>query len=315
MAKPIGGYFELECGKMPLYHDNAVLLNSARNALRYIIRVYNIQEMFIPYYTCPVVWDAISAEDCKIIPYDIDDNFMPIGEIPVDAFVLYNNYFGVCGANVEKMAAKYKKLIIDNAQAFFVPHATLATIYSPRKFFGLPDGGIALCERRLSTGFEKSVSYDLCSHLLKRLDLGANAGYADFQTNDSALKNREIQAMSHLTIALMGNIDYDFTRQRRLENFMTLHSVLGQQNQIKIALSDDDVPMVYPYRTNDSELRNRLIQNQIFVARYWPSEPNSDCMSSVPAQSMADTIIPLPIDQRYDENDMKRILEVIQTWM
>ena len=315
MAKPIGGYFELECGKMPQYHDNAVLLNSARNALRYIIRVYNIQEMFISYYTCPVVWDAISAEDCKIIPYDIDDNFMPIGEIPVDAFVLYNNYFCVCGANVEKMAAKYKKLIIDNAQAFFVPHATLATIYSPRKFFGLPDGGIALCELRLSTGFEKSVSYDLCSHLLKRLDLGANAGYADFQTNDSSLKNREIQAMSHLTIALMGNIDYDFARQRRLENFMTLHSVLGQQNQIKIALSDDDVPMVYPFRTDDATLRARLIENQIFIAKYWPSEPNSDCMSSVPAQSMADTIIPLPIDQRYDENDMKRILEVVQTWM
>ncbi|MBP3397651.1 MAG: hypothetical protein J6K82_01860 [Alphaproteobacteria bacterium] len=310
MTKSIGGYFELECGNASPYHDNAVALNSARNALRYVIRAYNIREIYAPIYTCPVVWDAILAENCKIIPYDIDNSFMPIGDIPSDAFVLYNNYFGICGTNVMKMAKKYKNLILDNAQAFYAPNCAMASIYSPRKFFGLPDGGLVLCDRRLELDFETSVSYDLCSHLLKRIDIGANGGYSDFQNNDEALIGRPIQKMSGLTHALMGNIDYEFSRRRRQENFMTLHNSLGNDNQIKINLSSDDVPMVYPYRTSDNTLRNRLIENKIFVARYWP--PRGDgCMQSDAAQSMANTIIPLPIDHRYDENDMTRILSVI----
>ena len=115
----------------------------------------------------------------------------------------------------------------------------MASIYSPRKFFGLPDGGLVLCDRRLELDFETSVSYDLCSHLLKRIDIGANGGYSDFQNNDEALIGRPIQKMSGLTHALMGNIDYEFSRRRRQENFMTLHNSLGNDNQIKINLSSD----------------------------------------------------------------------------
>ena len=70
--------------------------------------------------------------------------------------------------------------------------------------------------------------------------------------------------------------------------------------------------MVYPLRTNDTRLRNILIQNQIFVAKYWSTVSHSEYMTSVRAQEMADTIVPLPIDQRYNEQDMKRILEVIK---
>lgn len=312
MTKPIGGFFELECGNTPPYHKDAIALNSARNALRYIIRAFEINEIYAPYYTCPVVWDSINAEKCKIIPYDIDNTFMPIGDFPKNAFVLYNNYFGVCGKNVLELSKKYKNLIIDNAQGFFAPHNAIATIYSPRKFFGLPDGGLLYCDIKIDSEFDTAVSFDLCSHLLKRVDLGANAAYGDFQKNDSALENRTIQKMSRLTMSLMGNIDYDFAQQRRMKNFNMLHNALQHKNQTKIDLSDDDVPMVYPLRTNDTRLRNILIQNQIFVAKYWSTVSHSECMTSVRAQEMADTIVPLPIDQRYNEQDMKRILEVIK---
>lgn len=308
--REIGGYFDLECGHNTLYHNDAVALNSARNALRYIIRAYNIRAIYAPFYTCPVVWDAIMAENCEIIPYDIDDNFMPMGDIPGDAFVLYNNYFGVCGNNVVTLSKQYQNLIVDNAQAFYTKNRGLASIYSPRKFFGLPDGGFAICDKRLPDAFETSVSYDLCTHLLKRIDMGANAGYPDFQKNDGALIGRPIQNMSNLTTRLMGNIDYDFVRRVRMENFEQLHNALAGKNRIQINMAADDVPMVYPFRTDDRALRSRLIENKIFVAKYWPKEDNG-CMDSVPAETMANTIVPLPIDQRYDADDMKRIVEVI----
>ena len=68
--------------------------------------------------------------------------------------------------------------------------------------------------------------------------------------------------------------------------------------------------MVYPYRTKDAGLRQRLIDNGIFVARYWPdiscgNNPTSN------AVDLATEILPLPIDQRYGVDDMKRIIEII----
>ncbi len=308
--KSIGGYFGLECGHAKAYRKDAIALNSGRNALRYVIRAYNIKEMYVPFYTCPVVWDSISAENCKIIPYDINNDFLPVGNMPENAFILYNNYFGINGKNVEIMAQRYKNLIVDNAQGFYQPHYGIASIYSSRKFFGLPDGGFVICNKHINDIFETSVSYDLCSHLLKRIDLGAQAGYTDFQKNDDALINRPIQKMSNLTTALMGNIDYEKVKQQRLKNFAILHNALKHKNEIDINLSNLDVPIVYPFKTKDSNLRTKLIQNQIFVAKYWPTEENN-CMKSDAAQTLANTITALPIDQRYDELDMQKILEVI----
>ena len=308
--REIGGYFAIESLQNPEYHIGAVALNSARNALRYVIRTHGIHEMYVPYYTCPVVWDAIAAENCKIIPYDIDDTFMPTIQFPHDAFILYNNYFGICAKNVAELSRTYANLIIDNAQAFYMAKCGLASFYSPRKFFGLPDGGLLICEKQLNGQLETDVSYDRCMHLLKRIDLGANAGYRDFRSNDESLIEQPIKKMSKLTSLLMGNIDYEHAKQQRLKNFAFLHAALKDKNELNIDLTADDVPMVYPFKTTDTGLRARLIENKIFVAKYWPSEKNG-CMKSPVAQTLADTITALPIDQRYDKSDMQRILEVI----
>ena len=137
-CKEIGGYFELELDKRNLFYPDAIALNSARNCLRYIIRAYNITEIYVPYYTCNVVWQAIRSEGCKIKFYHIDDKFMPVQEFQKEDFVLYSNYFGVCAGNVKILSEKYPNLIVDNAQAFYMPSLGLASFNSPRKFFGVP---------------------------------------------------------------------------------------------------------------------------------------------------------------------------------
>lgn len=310
-CKEIGGYFSLECGNTSFYHKSGVFLNSARNALRYIIRAYNITKIALPYYTCPVVWQAVKDEDCQIIPYDLNDDFLPDTFLGKETYLVYNNYFGICGKNIETVLKQYPNLIIDNAQSFYAQPKGLASFYSPRKFFGLPDGGITVCNKTLSEKFNKSVSYDLCSHLLIRHDLSASDGYNEFQKNDGAMIGRPIELMSNLTQTLMGNINYQDAKIKRLKNFIFLHDVLKEKNKIQIDLHTDDVPMVYPFRTADETLRSKLVQNKIYVAKYWPIEEEFDCMKSEKAQKLANSIVPLPIDQRYDLDDMKRILEVM----
>lgn len=301
--KAIGGYFELECCNNKQYHKNGILLNSARNALRYIIRIHNIKHLYVPEYTCPVVWDSVSEEKCKYSFYKIDNNFLPTVKFDKEAYILYNNYFGVCAKQVMYMLDNYPNTILDNAQAFFSKiYANIGNIYSPRKFFGLPDGGIAVTSLHKTLDLQiDDNSINLMSHLLKRLEFGAESGYNDFQHNDEALEHNNVKYMSILTRRLMGNINYKQIKNKRIENYRYLCNNIG--NTFNNTLLEDDVPMVYPYLTNDISLRMKLIRNKIFVASYWSGINDIN--------NFTNTIIPLPIDQRYDKADMDKILKII----
>lgn len=112
----------------------------ARNALRYIIREYKIKEIYIPYYLCDVIRHSVIAENCKPIFYHISDNFMPAQEFPLNSFILYPNYFGICDKNVEKLVNIYPNLIVDNAHAFYAKPCGFASFNSERKFRPVKDG-------------------------------------------------------------------------------------------------------------------------------------------------------------------------------
>jgi hypothetical protein len=297
--KEIGGYFELDGthGKLPWIPT--VTLNSARNALRYILRAHGVKEIFVPRYTCQVVFDAIAAENCQIHLYEINENLSPAQQFPAQAFILANNYFGICGRNIDALESLYPNLIVDDAQSFYARPRGLASFSSPRKFFGLPDGGLAFLKKHLDEEFEIDTSYERCAHLLKRVDVNAQSAYADFCKNDKALENAEIKTMSKLTERILSMQDFNWARKRRLENFSFLHKTLGPENRLRINLAKDDVPMVYPFLCENDGLREKLISKKIFVARYWPN-----CVWN-------QNLLALPIDQRYDITDMKIILEAI----
>ena len=308
--KEIGGYFELETYGTPPFHENAVRLNSARNALRYIIRAYGIKVMNVPFYTCPVVWDAIKSENCEISFYDIDNGFMPCRDFRDDEYILVNNYFGICDENIKKLSGTYKNLIVDNAQSFyFAPHG-LASFYSPRKFFGLPDGGLLCCEKQINDDFGMDLSFNRMSHLLERHDAGAVAGYNNFKTNDASLDGQPIKAMSALTQALMSNISYEESRRIRNVNYCFIKNELADINELEIS-KDVNAPMVYPLLYGGDGLRERLIENRIYVAKYWDGIEKIAPHDSR-AVYLRDNLLPIPIDQRYTTEDMKRINDVIK---
>jgi len=305
-CRDIGGYFGLELPPLKNYTKEAVLLNSARSCLRYVIKAFDIKEIYLPYYTCPVVWQTVQKEKCKIKFYHIDKNFYPLTEFPQKAFVLYTNYFGVCARNVKKLAAKYQNLIIDNAHAFYMPKYGIASFNSIRKFFGVPDGACLYSDKILENEFEKATSYQRFSHLLKRIDVNAEFGYSDFCLNDEALCDEDIKYMSNLTNAIFNSCDIEFAKVKRLENFNFLDSALSKTNELDLKLESDDVPMVYPYLIEDKNLKQKLIKNKIYIATYWSPMPEE-----YQEGLFQKYLIPLPIDQRYDKDDLGRVLEVI----
>lgn len=303
----IGGYFELELRKGVHYHKDAIRLNSGRNCFEYILRARGYKKVYLPYYTCEVMFDTIQDMGVQKAYYTINEQLDPI-ELPVlqkgEAF-LYTNYYGLKQGCVKKLAARYgHQLIVDNAQAFYAEQLEgIDTFYSPRKFFGVPDGGYLYTDARLEIDFPQAESMERMTSLLKRIEQGAEAGYQDFQAARVSLNHRPIERMSKITEAILGSIDYDAVAQRRRQNYLTLHQYLKESNLIQISLDEDAVPMVYPYMTEDGELRKRLIDNKVFVATYWPNVDESNERERM----LKNNMIPLPIDQRY--TDMGEIVK------
>lgn len=307
MTKVIGGYFELELTERYDNIGNAIALNSARNCLRYIIRAYGIKEIFLPYYTCPVVWQTVKKEDCRVNFYHIDENFMPEKEFEKNDYVLYTNYFGVCGKNVKKLSAKYKNIIIDNSQAFYMPKYGIASFNSIRKFFGVPDGALLYCDKTTDEKFEKSTSYQKCNHLLKRLDVSMNFGYQDFCFNEDCLLDEDIKTISNLTKSIFNTINIEKAKEKRLENYQTLSYELDKSNKLQIKPDKDDIPMYYPYMSENYVFyRNLFAKNSIEIPLYWNNLPED-----FPESNLRNKILLLPIDQRYNKKDMEKILEIL----
>lgn len=311
MDKAIGGYFELELRKGEHYHKNALRLNTARNCFEYVLLVRKYTKVYIPYFTCEVMLEPLQRHQIEYEFYHINEQLEPVVDIVLqkrEAF-LYTNYFGLKQSCVERLAKVYgKQLIIDNAQAFFAPRLDgIDTFYSPRKFFGVADGGYLYIDKLLDVELQQDYSYDRMSHLLKRIDLSAEEGYVDFHRNDDSLINQPIKRMSKLTEAILCSIDYEEAKVRRLSVYKELHKVLHHKNRYQFELNLDDVPMVYPYFIEDGEQKKKeLIKSRIYVATYWPNVFNwikEVCVE----YNLVKNIINIPIDQRCEIIDIDKV--------
>lgn len=310
MDKAIGGYFELELRKGEHYHKDALRLNTARNCFEYVLLVRKYTKVYIPYFTCEVMLEPLQRHQIQYEFYHINEQLEPIEDIVLqeeEAF-LYTNYFGLKQSCVERLAKVYgKQLIVDNAQAFFAPRLDgIDTFYSPRKFFGVADGGYLYIDKLLDIELQQDYSYDRMSHLLKRIDISAEEGYADFRRNDDSLINQPIKRMSKLTEAILCSIDYEEAKVRRLRVYKELHKVLHYENRFQFELNLDDVPMVYPYFIEDGEQKKKeLIRSRIYVATYWPNVFNwskEDCVE----YNLVKNIISIPINNEKIINIWKK---------
>ena len=112
-----------------------------------------------------------------------------------------------------------------------MPIAGIDTVYSCRKFFGVPDGGYVYCTTFLKNALSQDASKDRMTHVLGRYE-GENASdyYAAFKSNDRSFKDLPLMEMSKLTHNLLKAADYDSICQKREENFEYLHKALGDKN-------------------------------------------------------------------------------------
>ncbi|WP_332239067.1 hypothetical protein [Sporolactobacillus sp. KGMB 08714] len=312
--KTIGGFLSLELPKRTEYHSRALRLNSARYCLEYILRVRNYKKIYLPAYICDSVLQPVKRLNVPFNFYRIGEDFAPVldREPEEDACFLYVNYFGLHRENVRKICCTRKHVVIDNTQAFFerpLPHAD--TLYSPRKFFGVPDGGYLYTDAESRPDLKRNASYYRFDALLKQIDLGSTAAAPLFEENEAYLDRCGMQAMARLTQRLLMSIDYRQAITKRNENFHFLNERLRPYNRLKTVFGNLNGPMCYPLLTEYGEqLKEFLIERNIYVNDYW-----QEVIARVPSGSfecrLARDLVLLPVDQHCGTADMQAVMQAV----
>ncbi len=313
--KSIGGYFELELNKGYEYHQSGIRLNTGRNALEYILVAKKYRKIYLPYYMCDVLLEPIEKLGLSYEFYSINENFEPIlfdfFSLKNDECFLYINYFGLKNNLISELRSRCSNLILDNSQAFYAkPLKNVDTFYSPRKFFGVPDGGYLFTNKFIESDLKQDTSLTRIEHLLRRIDVNAENGYSFFVDNERSLCNLPILKMSNLTKAILQSINYFSVAVKRRENFQYLHQLLKSKNLINFVLDNRQVPMTYPFLTDDSTIRRKLLDMRIYTPQYWPNVLNWVGKESF-EYKLTTNIIHLPVDQRYSKHDLTKIVNII----
>lgn len=317
-SKAIGGYFELELQvSKRIVYPQALRYQSARAAFYALILSGKPERVWMPYYTCDSMLAPLKKANIEISFYSLNQDFSIKDEIALKAtdWLFYVNYFGVCNENVKGLFAQYDpaKIVIDCSQAFFSdPYDCLATIYSPRKFFGIPDGGLLLTQQNIPhPAVQDEGSFSRASHLLQRLAFSAEQGYESYKLAEESLLDMTPKRMSKLTSSLLSSIDYESIKTKRQDNFKTLHESLGAYNSLILEVDSMVAPMCYPFLPDKQISKQRFIEKRIFLPTYWPEVRNRETVCDF-ERKLVNELLAIPCDQRYSPADTSRAIKEIK---
>lgn len=311
--KEIGGYIELDTYSLPALHEDALALNCGRNALAYLIEARNISKIALPYFICTSVKKVCEKYNVRIRHYHILSDFEPdVPRLENDEWLYVVNYYGqVSREKLTALADRNPYMILDNAQDYFAdPVEGMDTLYTCRKYFGVPDGAFLYTDAGIGRILPRDESFGRMHFLLGRYERTAGEFYNESSANNKFFEEEQIKKMSRLTYNLLHAIDYEQVRRKRNENFNFLSDELKKINQLDV--KNTEGAFMYPLLLEDAaDIRKKMQEQKIYIPVLWPN-----VLKEVPKEwiewGYAQNILPLPVDQRYGRSDMEYLVEVLK---
>ena len=248
------------------------------------------------------------------------------------SIVLFHRYFGFdtldsqIDSFCDEMRQMGKFTIEDCTQCLYsdISRANVDFIVgSIRKRTGTPDGGFAVChngkfESKPQRPDKHLESAKVKASYAKYRYLFENTGdKSEMLTMYRCAENildaqTDLYAISETSSKVQANLDVDFLKRKRRENFNLLRTSLNKNiYPVFPIINDSEVPLYFPLLVKDREsLQKYLVQNSIYAPIVWPK---SELQPKVDdgAEDVYEHLLCIPIDQRYDIDDMKRIVKVI----
>jgi dTDP-4-amino-4,6-dideoxygalactose transaminase len=335
--KIIGGMFGLQAvpdskaSFPPFLKNRSVYLVNARSGIWFLVHQLSPRQVWCPSYLCHTILDAVNSSAAGIRFYEVNyDLAIPslewLDQVQQGDLVILIDYFGFgCDLSCAIQARERGAWVLEDAsQALLsgnVGQFSDFIVFSPRKFLGVPDGGILRLNRDVNfqgVTFETPpaqwwLNAFLASLLRREFDLhgGARHWFELFQKTESESPIGPY-AMSELSRTLLLNsFDYSTIAQRRLDNYQVLASELGNLALFP-NLPAHVVPLGFPIRVkNRDRLRQALFDHEVYPPVHWPIQ------GAVPEEfgdshRLAAEIMTLPCDQRYDGSDMQRMARLVR---
>ena len=318
MPDMLGGAFGLE---LPAYNNfpyaeapGCAWVNSGRAAFECLLHnMPRPQRVLVPRFVCDTLLEPLLSLELPIERYAISEQLEPLPPADSNAgdLLVLVNYFGLNTPAVQATALRHPgPVVVDATTALYSPPLPgIPTFYSPRKFGGLCDGGIACAPFPLTLPAETDCSATRALGMLMRTEMGATAA-ASLQQAAEAELSAPARRMSPLTRRLLLATDWQAGAKHRLANYATLHKALAPINRLQLPATPPAAPMCYPLVCGIPGLRDELIDAGIALPLYWP-EVIQNTEANETENILARTLLPLPLDQRYSTADMQHIVRLI----
>lgn len=318
----IGGYFQFglsDSGQFP--YSQALKYHSARSAFYDLLQNSQIEKIWMPKFICDSMIEPLTLLGITIYFYDLNSDFYPIipEQLKDNEYLFYVNYFGVCTSIQKKLLQHYEseKIIFDHSQAFFVePFHCFATIYSPRKFFPVAEGGLLVTSNEIVENYHVRTIDEMVQqyqHSLTRRVSNAAQGYNIFKENENNFNGCLPKKMSAITEDILTSLDYSNLKKRRLDNFKFLHEKLEHFNFLKFDFNAIESPLTYPFLCSKG-ISDFLIQSKIYTPTYW-----SDSLARISMEGFEHKLIfdmsHLICDQRYGLNEMQHQIDIVKDYL
>ncbi len=310
----IGGYNQLSLISLDTQLGaEAYQFQSARAALYAYLNAAKIKTLYVPNYICDSIFPALKSLTVEVKFYSVNEQLLPVSCPELanksDSRILLVNYFGLLNEQIKTLTAVEPELfIVDNSQALFCEHIERTTsIYSPRKFLGIPDGGFLRTAEKINMPETLYDASGNVGHLLLRAAGNVQAGYARFLAAEQALECFIPKKISVISAHLIKCVDINGIKEKRRRNYKILYNKFKSLNQLQLPINDH-VPLCYPLKlgVNVTSICRVLINSAIYLPRYWNSDYSGDV-----GTSMFENTLFLPIDERLKEEDVASLIELI----
>ena len=296
----------------------------------------------LPSYTCDTVIIPFTDRGWDVTFYGVntdltvDDAFISLCESVKPSVLLMHTYYG-CDtiANVRDRIGKWQKergliFIEDMTQSLFLLDdiAPTADYYvgSLRKWFPIPDGGFALSSTPLDVAYNgeyteyietktsaQKMKYDYLTGVRDEKDevLRLNR-----RSEDLLYEEDRFHDMSKISYDMLKITDIGSIASKRNRNAAVLIDGIDRLRDIRSLIHiDTEAPLYVPVITSDRDkLQKHLREYDIFAPVLWPVPKECEDTMSDDVRTVFNDMLASPCDQRYDEEDMHRILSCLESY-
>ena len=317
--------------------DQYQLVNTGRACLSSIAeKLSTDQKVLLPSYLCHSMYQPFEKANLELIYYPIDKELkikteqlhQIIAHEKVSA-ILIVNYFGIIDPHIDQIVQLCKNhdiLIIED-----ITHSCLnndlnygdVIFGSVRKTLPILDGSIMKHNDQMtpleinnywySWNYCKYLFYKLSGMSLKYLSWLKSIWYPMLLESERLLDEHTFgNHMSSISQYLLSRQNLSEIKSIREQNYKILLDKLSDYALYPNNILNFGFPIVFCDQKTRDKVRQTLIQNKVYPPIHWKLpdflSKNTDYQESI---NLSQTILTIPIDQRYNSNDMERVIDLI----